>query len=397
MTDGQQLSGRQLVALLVLMRLEVATIILPSVSCVDQPRESWVAALAGTLAAVPFGLLVAALARRFPGQTVVQFGRAMLGRLAGTFVAFVYVVFFFLIASSVSREVGEAYVASAMPETPWFAFAAVVLAVAAVAAASGIEVIGRAAELLVVAALALFITVLVLPLDMMRISNLLPVLERGLAPALPASLISFGLFGEMIAGWMLAPYLDYPHKMGKYLVSYVVISGVVLIAAILAVVAAFGPTANSRILPVYNLARNVSVARFLERVEMIPLAIWTFAAWVKIGLFLWVSAAAISQIAGLKDYRPLVFPLAFLAAAVSPVLHEDLFGLLDYLSWDNWPVYACTLQVTLLAVLWGAALLRGGGGKAGRSETKRAEGHARPGRGGTGQRPAKKGGHTPGN
>jgi spore germination protein KB len=232
----------------------------------------------------------------------------------------------------------------------------------------------------------LFAATLLLPLNQMHAANLMPVLASGLGPAALNSLIAIGLFGEVIVAWMLIPYLDRPQQARAHIVAYILVSGAVLVGAALAVVAVFGPTANALLLPVYSLGRITMIADIVERVEMIPLGIWTLVSWLKVGLFLWIISVGVGQLVGLRDHRPLIWPLGLLALAFTGVLHKDVFGVVRFFRWEVLGVYACSVQALLLGALWAAALIRGKDQRGGPGKGRTT---ARDGRGGRRRPPAK--------
>ena len=78
-----------------------------------------------------------------------------------------------------------------------------------------------------------------------------------------------------------------------------------------------GPTTASRVYPLMNAARYISIADFFEHLESIVMAIWIVGAFVKISVFYYVAVLGTAQWLNLSDYRPIVWPLGILIVEFS--------------------------------------------------------------------------------
>lgn len=356
--EAGKISGWQLVAIMIMWRLQTVTVILPVVTSSGAGRDAWLASLIATIAAIPFGLAVVRLGLMHPGETIIQYSRKLLGKFFGTLIGLSYIVFFLFISASVARELGESYTTAIMPETPILVFIVVSLFLASMSARHGIEVIGRMSEIaLIVTMIALTLTI-VLPFNQMRLDNLLPTLEFGPRPLAGASLVAFSLFGEVISVGMVLPYMNRPQAVARYVVSGIVISGAFLVLVTLTVVAIFGPTTDSLLMPAFNQARMISVAEFLDRLEILPVAAWTLLTWLKMAFFLWIVILGLAQMAGLSDYRPLAYPTGFLTAAMAIPIYDNIFQMLEFLQPEVWGVYAVLTETGITGVLLVASFIR---------------------------------------
>jgi spore germination protein KB len=133
------------------------------------------------------------------------------------------------------------------------------------------------------------------------------------------------------------------------------LSGSLFVLVTVTVTAILGPNADDLVLPVFSQARLISIGRFLERVETLPLAAWTLMVWLKVGFYLWVTATGLAQALGLADYRPLVYPLGLLAACLAVVGFENIFEVQDFYRPEVWGKYGTMLAVGLVLLLLAAA------------------------------------------
>ncbi|MBC7347096.1 MAG: endospore germination permease [Clostridia bacterium] len=356
---AQKITGRQLMAVLALARLQAAFVILPVLTSTRAGRDAWLAAVISTPVGLAFALFVIRVAGRYPEGTVVQFARACLGRWLGAAWGLAYAGFFFGLAAVTARVVAESYVLGVMPETPLIVFIVVVVWLGSLAARGGVEVIGRMSESSLFLVLPLLLAAIFLPIARARWENLLPVLEHGPAPVLAASLTSFALYAEVAAAGMLLTHLATPQEAARYTTRAILLSGSLFVLVTVTVTAILGPNADDLVLPVFSQARLISMGRFLERLETLPLAAWTLMVWLKVGFYLWVTATGLAQTFGLADYRPLVYPLGFLAACLAVVGFENIFEVQEFYRPEAWGKYGTILAVGLILLLAGAGRARG--------------------------------------
>jgi len=140
----------------------------------------------------------------------------------------------------------------------------------------------------------------------------------------------------------------------------------VLMGATLAVVtvmttAVMGSLTEHLTFPFFSLARYISVARFLERVDALIMVMWVAGVTVKVAAFYYAAALGAGQLFGLKDYRPVVLPLGVILAAWSHSMFENTRELVVWLS-TIWPPYAYTFELVIPSLLLLVAVLRKKGG-----------------------------------
>ena len=108
--------------------------------------------------------------------------------------------------------------------------------------------------------------------------------------------------------------------------------------------------------PVLETARMVGFGQFLERAEILFLALWFSAALLKLAAVFYASITSVADVLGLRDYRPLIIPYALLGTALS-LIPKTVLETFDYLGmfvkYSVW--YAIALPVVLLV----GAVVRG--------------------------------------
>lgn len=357
--EGGKISPRQLYALLVLSHLETTTSILPSLTTALAGRDSWLAVILAILAVLPLGLLVAWLGKRFPRQTLIQYSNSLLGKVLGSLAGLVYIWFFVHLSSLIIRESAVGFNLSVLPRTPPIVLIGLLALLGAATARGGIEIIGRLAESSFMFIIFFTLLTLILPLNFAHLEHLQPFLARGATRVFTAALIPLGLLGEFIAAAMVFPYLTKPEKATRSLLCTILTSGAIILFFTLVTTAVFGRTANNLTVPPFKLARMISIGNFLERIEVIVLAVWTIIALIKTSFYLWIGALGSAQLFNLRGYRELAFPLGIIIIVFSITAYDNFADAIRFYTPRVWGVYSVTIVMGLPLLLSAAALLRG--------------------------------------
>ena len=130
------------------------------------------------------------------------------------------------------------------------------------------------------------------------------------------------------------PFLADRKKGMKYGMMTVFAVMMTLMVVNLIVLFVLGQTTASRVYPLMQVARYISIADFFEHVESVVMAIWVVGAFIKISVFYYVAALGTAQWLNLSDYRPVVWPLGILIVEFSFWSLPDTMELWRYLIGD---------------------------------------------------------------
>jgi hypothetical protein len=141
-----KISPRQAMAMLIISRLMMVTILFPALTEMGDPQNIWLVGLLGMLIAVPLILLVVALGLEHPDKTIIQYSQVLLGKFFGKIVGLVLVWYWFHIAVTSAAALGESLTSAIMVETPDVVLIGTIAYLGASAARNGVEVMARVAE-----------------------------------------------------------------------------------------------------------------------------------------------------------------------------------------------------------------------------------------------------------
>lgn len=362
MLEDGRVNNRQAALLLTTVVISTAVLFVPSITAEAAKQNGWISLL---LVATAYGLLVALVVVKlgglFPGQTVVEYAPRIMGPVLGKLVGIGYILWFVHINAIIVREFGDFLLSAFMPETPLMAFNIVLLILAAWGVKGGLEVICRAGEWV----FPLFITSLVIIflglIPDYDWSNLLPVMEEGIRPVLLGGLAPAGFRGEIVIMLMFLPYINHHKKTGRYLAVTVVLLGVLLALTTVMTSAVMGGLTQYLTFPTFSLARFVSIAHFIERMEALILVMWVAGVTLKAAAFYYAGVLGAAQLLGLRDYRSLVLPMGLIVAVWSQSLFQNTRELVTWLT-TIWPTYSYTFELVIPLLLLLVAALRKKGG-----------------------------------
>ncbi len=293
---------------------------------------AWIAALIGGAVGVGIAWLAGTLAKRFPDLGPVGAAERIFGAPLGKLLGLTFAIYCTVVLWLGSRQSVLAMWIPFLQSTPPVVISAVFYILVVYAAYLGIEAIARVSLIFfaLVAASLVVLTALATPVAVP--GRLLPIIGNGPGPLVRAGFLAASYAGESIV--VLAFLRRLSDKQGA---SRAIATGIGVGMVIMAIAAAFGVMmlgvrGISRVtFPVLETARMVGFGQFLERAEILFLALWFSAALLKLAAVFYASVTSIADVLGLRDYRPLIIPYALLAAALS-LAPKTVLETFDYLS-----------------------------------------------------------------
>ncbi|MDD4783497.1 MAG: endospore germination permease [Syntrophaceticus sp.] len=364
MLDQGRISSVQLFLLLVLVEAATAFLYAPSAVIEMAGRDSW---LSSTIIPSIFGLAVAlvciALAKRFPQQVFTEYLPQILGGIPGKILAAIYTAVFIQYTAVIISQ-GSTFIHVAfLRETP-LAVIDIIGALASIYGVYlGIEVIARQNELTSPIWMLSFIVILFLVAKEINPDNFRPILENGIMPVIKGSTLVSPFRGEVFLLLMLFPYLNKKKEVYKtvlyFLLATTAIAGI-LSATIIGVFGDIIPV--YMVFSTYDLARYISVAQFLERIQILIVVMWMAGIIVKIAVFYHSAAIAAATTLGLKNYRVTLLPILAATIIISRVFYGDQLSLTNFL-FNIFPYYGFAVGLLIPTLVLLIALIFKKGGK----------------------------------
>jgi len=311
-------------------------------------NDAWLAILLGGTGGALLMGIYAAIASLNPSKTLVDILKEKMGKVIGNMFAVLYIWYFIHLASLVFRNFGEFICTVTFPETPMVVVIGLFAVILVYAINSGIEVIGRLSELLVP---VIPLVVLIISLSLITVHDFtafLPILENGITPVLNAAFgfISFP-FGETIAFLMLFPHLNKKEKLKKVVFVSAAVSTLLGIILFFRDIFVLGSDLMARSTFIPHLTSLLIPGLNVEPLVDINLLI---GGGVKISVCIYAAARALSQIAGIDDYRKLTGAISTFCVVLSIWVYENV---LEMFNWAEkvWLYYSIPFQIVVPLLL----------------------------------------------
>ena len=359
MLEKGRISSRQLILMLVTTVVATDILTVPAIVARESKQDGWISVLVlATAYGAIVAAIIAALARRFPTQTLIEYCETILGRWLGKITGLLFITWFIYIGGGIMRSFGEFMLIAFMPETPLVVLSAFVLILAAVTVRNGVEVIARVNTLTAMTSMSAFLAIIVLVAQDMNPATILPLLEQGLKPVIAGSITSSAFRGELIVGAMLLPYVN--QQLGGRRAAHWanLMIALILTVDVLANFFVLGPLTALSTFPTLEIARYVSIGRFVERFEVLVMIFWVAGVMVKFAIFYYATVLGTAQLFNVREYRPLVFPIGIILLVLSLIEHENIIELISFLG-KLFPVYGPVFETALPLFLLLAAVLLG--------------------------------------
>ncbi|MED3954643.1 GerAB/ArcD/ProY family transporter [Priestia aryabhattai] len=324
--EKAKISASQLFILMVLFELGSALLV---PLAIDAKQDAWLAILLGMLVSFVLLLVYHRLYLYYPDILPTQYMQKILGKVLGSILAFVYILYFMYDASRVLRDFGEMLLTFAYPDTPLFIANALLILVIIYTIRKGIEVIARSGELLFIFMYVLAIAgfILIVSSGLIDFKNLQPILENGLLPVLKVVFTQtlYFPFTEVIVITMILPYLNNPKKAKVTMLCATGLSGINLVITMLINISVLGVTLTERSqFPLLSTVESIQVADFLERLDVFFMLALMTTIFFKICLLFYAAVIGAANLFHVKSPSRLSYPFGLIILFLSITIASNI-------------------------------------------------------------------------
>ncbi len=342
------LTSRQIILLIMGLSISGGTLILPG-------RCARILGAAGWLLVPAVGLLflfgawiTARLGLLFPGETLIEFSRRLVGRPLGVLVSLVFISFFFLILPVEIRILQEVVNISLLPRAPsWFVTGAFLL-VLSYTASVDFDTLTQVNKVLIEICIAVALLVALLGWRFFDPVNVRPVFSgdgRELTAYWEEAGMVLAFTGYPLV-LLVYPFTRRPREVSRATVWALVAIVLMNTFFVLTVLGVFGHGETAgQAWPGLELAKAVNIeVVILERLDLILVISWLSAIFTTCFLAYFFVAFGLARLLGLRRR-------AYLPWALAPLVYYLSTALNNYFVWNRWLAY-----LSILAVLTGLVL-----------------------------------------
>jgi spore germination protein KB len=341
MIESGKISPFQLGVAVFMFALGSAAVLMPSILSSIAKQDAWISVLLGIIVEILFISLWNRLSRKYPNESMIQVSERILGKWLAKCVGLLYVGFFLYLSALVLRNLGDFITTNVLVQTP-MQFVHIVFMIPVIYGAYlGLEVIARASEVLFPwVIIILLITTFLLVKDI-DLSKLLPILPDGWQKPVKGMypLIGFPI-SELVLFMMIFPFVTRQDKIKKYVSLFAILASLVgtLIAITTLSVLGVEITARSTF-SVFDLAKEIKIGKFFERVEVLVGGIWVITIFVKLSFCFYAANLASAQLFNLKSYRVTILPYGLLVIPFSLIVYHNAAESSSFIA-GAYPIYA---------------------------------------------------------
>ncbi|WP_407872580.1 GerAB/ArcD/ProY family transporter [Paenibacillus sp. P36] len=353
--ENLKLKTSQLFLIMLLFELGTPVVFNPGLSA---KKDAWMVPLLSLLIASVLYYIYIRMFKQKMDATLIGYMKLVLGKQAGSFLGFVYVVYFLYLASRNIRDYSELLEDTILDNTPLFIISSLMLMTISYVMWLGGLTLARMAQIFIVlnlfmlALMALFIVFS----GIIQMENIFPVLEDGWGPVLSAIPSAYNFpFAEMIVFTMFFPYLTNPQSALKIGLIAIWTTGIILSIILLFDIWVLGANMAGRTnFPLLTVVRMINIANFIQRLDPLLILTLIIGVFFKVSIYFYAGMRGAAELFQVSNHRQLVVPIAVVILYSSLIVSENMADHLKeglkILPVDVHPVLRIVIPLLLLAV-----------------------------------------------
>jgi len=323
-------------------------------------NAAWIMILISGLVTLAFFWFILKYTEFFPEKNLPQTAEYVLGTVPGMLITLLVLLLIFLETAFCFRKYAEMILLVALPEIDIAPVLAIFLISCAIACYFGAGTIAGASYISFPFALSAISIICIFSFHLWNTAWMFPVFSKSFGDIMLAGVLRSSDFIELVLLYCFAD-LFYPEQIKSIGYKSIGISTLIYVAIIWAYNLSFPSTVGQEnYLPLYTMARNIYLGRFVQRIEAIFVLFWVVSGciWLSIGFY--ANCRMLSDILKLPDHRPLIPAIAVLvySTAIIPESLPDTILYSDYYL-RNYSFFSFGVPALLLII----AILRGKVGK----------------------------------
>ncbi|NWL90125.1 spore gernimation protein [Paenibacillus sp. 79R4] len=288
--------------------------------------DGWISIILGGILVVLTGTCIVKLCQRFPGKTLFQFSRDLMGKWLGSFFNVGIAAFYIFIAAFELRVMFEVTTLYLLEDVPRWGIMMSFIWVGLYLILGGLGAIARLYEIILPITIVVFVFSMILSSKVFEIDNLLPVLGDGVLPALQGvgSTVLVFLGHEIM--FILTASMKHPGKAGTALVMGITVPLFLNLIAFIMVIGGISVHgAVSSTWPIVDLLRSFEIkGLFFERFDFFLLVVWIMQILTTFSILQYISTTGIAQTfrTSKKPILYLSMPVIFIIASFPRDVNE---------------------------------------------------------------------------
>lgn len=324
-----KISKFQLLAALITYTTPLAFLMIPSMVSRFVLQNAWLAVLAGVIPGYLFVFMFTYIFSKshYPFPKLLE---EHLGKFAGGFLTFLYILFFLFIASFSLRLFTDFIETNVLPGTPISIHIGVMILAMMIGLRSGIENIFRLNEIIFMIGLPFAVIMVVLVSGQnINLENFLPVGRISWSSFLLGTATAGFVLGKLFVVLTFGFWLDDRKMLRCIMIRSIWFYTAVISLTTMAVIMALGAHVTTFMtFPAFTMITLINIAEFIQNIDIIFIGIWIPGIYMVTIISWFMTLYCTQQLLGLRDYRFLAAPSSLIIGILSIMLSRNILEVL---------------------------------------------------------------------
>lgn len=306
LTNRKQISLRQALLLYLNVLFSSSIRFIPSVTSKAAKQAAWLTPLPSFFIIILYILMLNNIYKTY-SKSFIDLIYDVMGKTMGKILLAIYMVWFQLPISLFSRYYVERILTSIFPNVNTNLFLILLILLVAYILPSGIIIIARMNEIIFVMIFISFLSIVLLCLPKIQISNLTPVSRMDIIPILKGSIPITSIWSYLIYIFFIGDEIKNKEKIKRLGLKTAVLLPVITSILIATCVGALGYSIVERTpLPFLSVSKLITVFESLGRMHSIVVVLWVTSDFILISTLIYISLNMLKSLFNLKSIKPFI-------------------------------------------------------------------------------------------
>ncbi|MED0677785.1 GerAB/ArcD/ProY family transporter [Aneurinibacillus thermoaerophilus] len=260
--------------------------------------DAWISLLLGGLISLFAGYMITKVSLLFPEYTFYQYSQALTGKVIGTTLNVLLVIYYVLVCGYVVRILGEVIHVFVLEKTPIEVVIIVFMSVATYLTVGGINPIARLCELFTLPIVLILFLTLTLSFGHFELDNLRPLLSEGFTPVWEGVKSTAFAFTGFEIMFIVSAFMTEPNKAVKSTITAISTIIVLYISVVVVAIGIFTVEELKTLTwPTMTLAKDIEFpGEFFERFDSFLVIVWIMAIYTTFVPYHYAASLGLGQL-----------------------------------------------------------------------------------------------------
>lgn len=332
--------------------LGVTGLHLPRLASQIAPQNPMLATITTGILACVFLIVMVALGKRFPNDTIIEYGSKIAGNFLGRILGLVFIFYFLFTSGTILRSFASAVKGILLKDTPLEFIMITMLLTSMYLVLNGISSLAKVCESfspLVVLVLSLVILLSIKNFAPERVHSIINNDIISIVQSIPHIAPAF-LGYEIIL--FIYPFMFDQEKVLKYSLYGITIPIILFSALVIVSVGVFGIDSNAlSMYPTLEMTKYIEFpGAFAERFDIFFMVFWIIGSFITLSCFYYMATLSITRWLGLINYKPFVIVLFPIIIFIG-LLPQNAYQIGQFLKYVGFIGIAINITIVLLLLI----------------------------------------------